>query len=82
MTVPALYDNRRYPINGKDTLLSQGMVRDFSDSGMCLFTHAPLHRGESVTVFCKDIWSEGKCGTVLWCNRVDFRLFRVGITLQ
>ncbi len=82
MTVPAFYDSRQYPINEQETLLSQGTVRDFSDSGVCLFTNSPLHRGESVTIFCKDIWSEGKSGTVLWCNAVDLRLFRVGISLQ
>jgi hypothetical protein len=82
MRAPAFYDDRQYPINEKETLLSQGTVRDFSDFGICLFTNAPLQRGESVTVFCKDIWSAEKCGTVLWCNTVDLRLFRVGIGLQ
>jgi hypothetical protein len=82
LSVPAFYDDRPYPLNEKETLLLHGRVRDFSDSGICLFTNAPLHRGERVTVFCKDIWSAGKCGTVLWCNRVDLRLFRVGISLQ
>jgi hypothetical protein len=82
MAVPAFYDDRQSPANEKETRLSQGTVRDFSDSGVCLFTSAPLNRGESITVFCKDIWSAGKCGTVLWCNTLDFRLFRVGVGLQ
>ncbi len=82
MAVPAFYDDRQYPISEEETLLSQGTVRDFSDSGICLFTNAPLRKGESITVFCRDIWSAGKCGTVLWCNAVDLRLFRVGVGLQ
>jgi hypothetical protein len=82
LAVPAFYDDRQYPTNEKETLLSQGMVRDFSDSGICLFTNVPLRRGKRVTVFCKDIWSAGKCGTVLWCNALDLRLFRVGVSLQ
>jgi hypothetical protein len=82
MTVSAFYDDRQYPINEEETLLSRGTVRDFSASGICLFTNAPLHRGESITVFCRDIWNEERPGTVLWCNAVDLRLFRVGISLQ
>jgi hypothetical protein len=82
MTVPVFYDDRQYPTNEKETLLSRGTVRDFSDSGICFFTNVPLHRGESITVFCKDIWSAEKCGTVLWCNILDLRLFRIGVSLQ
>jgi hypothetical protein len=82
MAVPAFYDCESQPNERKETRLSQGTVRDFSDSGICLFTNAPLHRGERVTVFCKDIWSAGKGGTVLWCSTVDLRLFRVGISLR
>ncbi len=81
MAVPAFYD-RQSPKNEKETSPSQGTVRDFSDSGICLFTSAPLHRGERITVFCRDIWSTEKWGTVLWCNTLDLRLFRVGICLQ
>jgi hypothetical protein len=29
-----------------------------------------------------DIWSAEKCGTVLWCHTLNFRLFRVGVDLQ
>jgi hypothetical protein len=82
MAVPAFYGDRPGPTNEKKPCLSHGTVRDFSDSGICLFTNAPLQRGESITVFCKDIWSVGKCGTVLWCNTLDVRLFRVGVGLQ
>jgi hypothetical protein len=82
MAVPVFYDDRQYPINEEETLLSRGTIRDFSDSGICLFTNVPLQRGESITVFCKDIWSAEKSGTVLWCNTLDLRLFRVGVSLQ
>ncbi len=82
MAVPAFYDCES-PANGeKEIRLSEGTVRDFSHSGICLFASAPLNRGESIMVFCDDIWSAGKSGTVLWCNRMDLRLFRVGICLQ
>ncbi len=82
MTVPAFYDDHQCPVSGKETPLSEGTIRDFSDSGICLFTNAPLDKGSSITVFCNDIWSAGKRGTVLWCNTLDLRLFRVGVSLQ
>jgi hypothetical protein len=82
MTVSVFYDDRQYPTNENETLLSRGTVCDFSDSGICFFTNVPLRRGESITVFCKDIWTAEKCGTVLWCNTLDLRLFRVGASLQ
>jgi hypothetical protein len=81
MAVPVFYD-RRSLISEQETRLLHGMVRDFSDSGICLFTNAPLNRGERITVLCEDIWSAEKCGTVLWCHTLDFRLFRVGVDLQ
>lgn len=81
LAVPALYD-RQSQVNGKRTFLSQGTVRDFSDSGICLFTNAPLNKGEQITVFCEDIWSAEKCGTVLWCHTMNLSLFRVGVGLQ
>jgi hypothetical protein len=81
MAVPASYD-RRSLIDGKELRLHHGMVRDFSDSGICLFTSAPLNRGERIAVLCRDIWSAEKSGTVLWCHTLDFRLFRVGVDLQ
>ncbi len=82
MAVPAFYDCESQTSERKEPRLSQGTVRDFSDSGICLFTSAPLNRGERITVFCKDIWGAEKCGTVVWCNTLDFRLFRVGVGLQ
>jgi hypothetical protein len=81
MAVPAFYD-LPLPANGKENRLLQGIVRDFSDAGICLFTNAPLQRGERITVFCRDIWGDGKSGTVLWCNTLDLKLFRVGVYLQ
>jgi hypothetical protein len=81
MAVPVFYD-RQSLFNEQQTRLLHGMVRDFSDSGVCLFTSAPLNKGERITVLCEDIWSAEKCGTVLWWHTLDFRLFRVRVDLQ
>jgi hypothetical protein len=81
MAVPIFYD-RQSLIDDQEAHPLHGMVRDFSDSGICLFTGAPLNRGERITVLCEDIWSTQKYGTVLWCHTLDFRLFRVGVDLR
>jgi hypothetical protein len=82
MAVPALYNDGGCLTGERETRLSRGTVRDFSDSGICLFTNTPLQKGENITVICKDIWSTEKSGIVLWCNTLDLRLFRVGVGLQ
>ena len=81
MAVPAFYDCQSQA-NEQRVRLSQGTVRDFSDSGICLFTNAPIKKGEQIKVFCEDIWSAEKCGTVLWCHTMYLNLFRVGVDLQ
>jgi hypothetical protein len=82
ITVTAYYDSGHGSTAGSPEQLLAGTVRDISDFGICLFTRAPLHSGDRITVFCRDIWDEEKSGTVVWCNALDLRAYKVGVTLN
>jgi hypothetical protein len=82
LAFPAHYSVEPVKSKHSDNQFFAATVRDFSEEGICLFTHFPMNKGDRITVSCDHIWPEGRRGTIAWCTAMDVRTYKVGIILD
>ena len=59
-----------------------GLCKDASDSGMCVYSIAPLKTGTRVNVSCKCNGSTIKNATVKWCTEINKDLHKLGLAVD
>jgi hypothetical protein len=59
-----------------------GLCSDASDSGMCVYSIAPLKTGTRVIVACKFNGTSIKDATVKWCVEVNKDLHKLGLAVD
>jgi len=55
---------------------------DISEGGMCFYSNKSVEIGKSVEVSCSDLWESPKRGIVRWCQKIHYRLYRVGVEFE
>lgn len=55
---------------------------DLGEGGMCIFSNKCLEVGHVVELQCKAIWDSPKTGTVKWCQKIKYNLYRIGISFS
>ena len=73
MSVPCM-------VSGDKKTYEEGTTFDISKGGMCLFAEKDLEVGRVIEVRCDAIWDGPKTGTVRWCQKIRYNLYRIGIS--
>jgi hypothetical protein len=68
--------------NEYEHVYDHGTTFDLSDSGICFYTHTPLHDGLKIQVLVSDLWDEPKSGSVRWCSMKNLNFYKIGILLH
>ena len=72
-----------YECSGEQKIATNsGTTFDFSDSGMCFYTHTHLREGINLQVQIPHIWDVPRTSIVRWCSMKTPNLYKVGVSFQ
>ena len=59
-----------------------GLISNYSDSGVCIYTQEHLREKESIQLYFNEISKTPINAKVMWCNRNFDDLYMVGLALD
>lgn len=59
--------------------IRQGTTADLSNSGLGIFSDVELKPDTTIKIESRDIWDAPNNFVVLWCNRVKYNFYRIGL---
>jgi hypothetical protein len=73
-----VYYTTRFGLNPEETSHLRGIIINISNSGLCIFSPDPLHRGQEITIKAPLPLLDERF-TVCWTNKLLDDFFMVGL---